>query len=136
MLCLFKYYFCKHIKNKFYLYVTSNLNNTLITDWNALIYLESGLAPQSQKKLPNFAYETSCPRWHTRAHTVHTPTPSTILHVWQWYQCWFINSRWVTVNVHSLYCSIASSSCAKYKGQLISRYSIGFFINFENIIPQ
>lgn len=76
-------------------------------------HLESGLAPQSQKKFPNLAQETSCPRWQTRAHTVQTPTPSTILHVWQWYQCWFMNSRWVTVNVHSLYRSIASSSLNK-----------------------
>jgi len=70
----------------------------------------SSFAPQSQKNDPYLAYERSWSRWQTRAHTVQTPTPSTILHVWQWYQCWFINSFWVTVYVQSLLFS-DSSSC-------------------------
>ena len=45
----------------------------------------SSLAPQSQKNDPCLEYVTSCPAWQTRAQIVHTPTPSIILHVWQWY---------------------------------------------------
>lgn len=47
--------------------------------------LPSSLAPQSQKKEPYLAYEISWSLWQTLAHTVQTPTPSTILQVWQWY---------------------------------------------------
>lgn len=66
------------------------------------VQLPSSLAPQSQKNEPYLAYEMSWSLWQTLAHIVHTPTPSFILQVWQWYQCWFINSFWVIVNVQSL----------------------------------
>lgn len=54
--------------------------------------LPSSLAPQSQKNDPYLAYEISWSLWQTFAQTVQTPTPSTILQVWQWY---LHKIRWV-----------------------------------------